>query len=138
MNWRHPVFEAKSAGTLQESAEGIAWQAWSPEALAQARATGRPVLVDFTADWCLTYQVNKKSSIEISSVREKIKTLNAVALLADYTRTPDVITTELGRFNRAGVPLVLVYPKDPATPPQVLPEVLTPGIVMEALDRAAQ
>ena len=101
-------------------------------------AAGKPLLVDFTADWCLTCQVNKKTSIEIPSVREKIKALNAIALLADYTRTPDVITTELARFNRAGVPLVLVYPKDPAAPPQVLPEVLTPGIVLEALDRAAK
>ena len=138
LNWRHPVIEIKSAASLQESAEGIAWQSWSPAAVAQARATGRPVLVDFTADWCLTCQVNKKTSIEIPSVREKIKALNAIALLADYTRTPDVITTELARFNRAGVPLVLVYPKDPAAPPQVLPEVLTPGIVLEALDRAAK
>jgi len=59
------------------------------------------VLVDFTADWCLTCQVNKKTSIEITSVREKIKSLNAVALLGDYTHFPDAITTELNRYNRA-------------------------------------
>ena len=44
---------------------------------------------------------------------------------------PDNITAELNRFNRAGVPLVLVYPKDAAAPPIVLPEILTPGIVLE-------
>jgi len=123
---------------LKESPVGIDWQRWSPEAVAQARADGKPVLVDFTADWCLTCQVNKRTSIEISSVRKKLKDLNAVALVGDYTHFPDSITTELNRFNRAGVPLVLVYPKNPDAQPIILPEVLTPGIVLDALDRAAR
>ena len=125
-------------GSLKESADGIDWQRWSPEAVAAARAAGRPVLVDFTADWCLTCQVNKKTSIEVSSVREKLKSLNAVALLGDYTHFPDAITTELNSYNRAGVPLVLVYPKNADAAAIVLPEVLTPGIVLDALDRAAK
>ena len=64
--------------------------------------------------------------------------MNAVALLGDYTRFPDNITAELNRFNRAGVPLVLVYPKDATQPPIVLPEILTPGIVLAALDHATR
>ena len=92
------------------------------------------MLVDFTADWCLTCQVNKKTSLEIPSVREKLKDLGAVALVGDYTRTPDSITAELNRFARAGVPLVLVYPKNAGAPPIVLPEVLTPSIVLNALN----
>jgi thiol:disulfide interchange protein DsbD len=70
-------------------------------------------------------------------VRAKLKELGAVAFIGDYTRTPENITAELQRYNRAGVPLVLVYPKDAAVPPIVLPEVLTPGIVLGALDKAA-
>ncbi len=81
--------------------------------MAQARAQGRPVFVDFTADWCLTCQANKRIAIDIPSVRAKLKQTNAVALLGDYTRLPDDITTELNRFGRAGVPLVLVYSKNP-------------------------
>ncbi len=137
LDWRTAMPEADATGSLKESADGIDWQRWSPEAVAAARAAGKPVLVDFTADWCLTCQVNKKTSLEISSVRQKLKDLNAVAFTGDYTRTPDNITTELKRYNRAGVPLVLVYPKNPDAQPIVLPEVLTPGIVLNALDRAA-
>jgi thiol:disulfide interchange protein DsbD len=135
LDWRTtmPVTEA---GSLKESADGIDWRPWSAAAVAQARAAGKPVLVDFTADWCLTCQVNKKTSIEIPSVRKKIKELNVVALLADDTHTPENISVELNRYSRAGVPLILVYPKNADTPPIVLPEVLTPGIVLDALNRA--
>jgi len=135
LDWRVPV-ETNGAGALQESAKGIVWHPWSPEAVATARAAGKPVLVDFTADWCLTCQVNKKTSIEIPSVREKLKALNAVAFLGDYTHFPEAITTELGRFDRAGVPLVLVYPKNPESQPIVLPALLTPSSVLSALERA--
>ena len=137
LDWRAPYVEAGPAGSLKESAEGIDWQRWSPEAVAAAHAAGRPVLVDFTADWCLTCQVNKKTSIETPTVRAKLKELNAVALLGDYTHFPDAITTELSRYHRAGVPLVVLYPKDSSTPAIVLPEVLTPGIVLDGLSRAA-
>ena len=137
LHWREPIVAA-TAGSLKASPDGIDWQPWSLEAVAQARAGGNPILVDFTADWCLTCQVNKKTSIEVSSVRQKLKEISAVALVGDYTHFPDSITAELNRFDRAGVPLVLVYPKNPDAEPMVLPEVLTPGILLDALDRAAR
>jgi len=138
LRWRSPVEESLGADTIQESPDGIVWRRWSPETVASARAEGRPVFVDFTADWCLTCQLNKNSSIEISSVREKLKQINAVPLLADYTRYPPAISAELEKFGRAGVPLVIVFPKDTSKPPIVLPEILTPAIVLKALDEAAQ
>ncbi len=137
LRWRAPLAPTESANSLQESPEGIEWRRWSPEAVAQARANGRPILVDFTADWCATCQANKRVSIEIPSVRAKLKEIKAVALLGDYTSLPPAITTELKRFGRAGVPLVLVYPKEASRPPIVLPEILTPGIVLKALTEAA-
>ncbi len=138
LRWLSPLPASALATSLQESPGGINWHRWSPAAVAQARAQDRPVLVDFTADWCLTCQANKRFAIDIPSVREKLKQINAVALLGDYTRLPDDITSELNRYGRAGVPLVLVYPRNPDQRPQVLPEVLTPGIVLAALDQAAQ
>ena len=136
LRWRELAADTNPASSLKPTSEAIDWQPWTPEAVATARSQGHPVLVDFTARWCLTCQVNKTTSIEIPSVRARLKSMDAVALLGDYTRTPDRITTELNRFSRAGVPLVLVYPKDPAAPPIVLPEILTPGIVLNALDQA--
>ncbi len=138
LHWRSPVAEARDPGSLKESADGIDWQRWSAAAVAKARAEGHPVFVDFTADWCTTCQVNKKISIEIPSVRTKLKEINAVSLLGDYTTLPPEITTELNRYSRAGVPLVLVYPKQADRPAIVLPEVLTPQRVLNALEQAAQ
>jgi len=138
LRWREPLAADATEGPLKEGPDSIDWQRWSPEAVAAARAAGRPVFVDFTARWCLTCQANMKFAIEIPSVRTKLKESNAVALLGNYTRFPPDITEELNRYQRAGVPLVLVYPRDASQPPLVLPEALTPGIVLAALDKAAK
>jgi thiol:disulfide interchange protein DsbD len=137
LDWREAMPEADATDSLKESPNGVDWQPWSPEAVAQARAAGKPVLVDFTADWCLTCQINKKIAIENQTVRAKLKEINAIAMAGDYTHFPDSITAELNRYNRAGVPLVLVFPKDPDAPAIVLPQILTTGAVLDALNRAA-
>ena len=138
LRWRSPPPTVATAGIIQTHPGGIEWRAWSPEAVQEARAQGRPVLVDFTASWCLTCQVNAKTSLEIPSVKQKLKEINAVALLENSRRKNAQVVAELNRHGRAGVPLVLVYPKDPAKPPEVLPEILTPSLVLDALARAAK
>lgn len=140
LNWRNSPAHGPgiSSATTTKSENGIAWEPWSTQAVAKARAEGRPMLVDFTANWCLNCQLNKKTSLEIDSVRAKLKEINAVALLGDYTRKNPEISAELKRFERAGVPLVLVYPKDTSKPPKILPTILTPEIVLNALAEAAQ
>jgi len=118
--------------------EGIAWRSWSAEAVESVlRETRAPLFVDFTANWCLTCQMNKRTSIEIPAVRAKLREIGAIAFRADYTRRDDAITRALKSFGRSGVPLGVVYPADRARPPIVLPEVLTPSLVLDALSRAA-
>ncbi len=116
----------------------ILWQPWSPQAVRQARQSGHEVLVDFTAKSCLTCQINKATSLEIDSTREKLKQIGAETFIGDYTREDPAIGQELRKYERSGVPLVLVYPKDASKPPIVLPPVLTPSIVQNALAQAAQ
>jgi thiol:disulfide interchange protein DsbD len=122
LNWRAPAAKSDAAAVAPGLAEGIAWQAWSPQAVAEARAAGRPVLVDFTARWCLTCNAVVKPAIADASVAAQLKALNAVALLANYSSQPAEMSKEISSHGVAGVPLVLVYPKNPALPPIVLPQ----------------
>ena len=103
LQWRNPIDpNSKSAGVVQDFPGGIKWHTWSPEAVAAAQKNGQPVLVDFTAKWCVTCIANKKTSIDIESVRAVLVDKNIKAFRADYTRRPDHITRELTKWNRAG------------------------------------
>src|SRR4030095_16804416 len=107
LKWRSsdapPVAAADTP--VKVSAGDIHWQPWSPAAVEKARGEGRPILVDFTATWCLTCQLNAQTSLDIASVRKRLEEINAVPLLADYSKKNPVIAAELKRFGRAGVPM---------------------------------
>jgi len=138
LKWRNPIDpSSNSDSVVQDFPGGIEWHTWSPEAVTAARKNGQPVLVDFTAKWCLTCIANKNTSIDIESVRTVMAEKNIKAFRADYTRQPDYITQELNKWNRAGVPLVLMFSPDTEKQAHVLPVVLTPGIVLDALKKAA-
>jgi thiol:disulfide interchange protein DsbD len=135
------VLIAADFGLMAEtkpSKDAIVWNAWSPQAVEEAQRAGHPVLVDFTAKSCLTCQVNKRTSLEIDRTRAKLKEIGAVALEADFTREDPAIARELQKFSGGGIPLVLVYSKDPSKRPQKLPVLLSPSIVLAALDQAAR
>ncbi len=138
LRWRDTDSDAPATILPHDNAAGMDWQPWSAAAVTEARSAGHPVLVDFTADWCLTCQVNKRLAIEIPQVAARLRQLNAVSFVADYTRLPAAITAELNHYGRAGVPLVLVFPTDATRSAIVLPEVLTPGMVLHALARAGK
>jgi len=129
LQWRTPA---------AKKTKGLDWQPWSPASVEKARREGRPVLVDFTADSCLNCKWNKATAIEIDATRALVKDLGVRVLEGDFTDGDPAIAEELKRHGRRGVPLVLVYPAEAGRPPEVLPVVLTPGLVAEALQRAAR
>ncbi|HEY5908052.1 MAG TPA: thioredoxin family protein, partial [Vicinamibacteria bacterium] len=88
--------------------------------------------VDFTAAWCLTCQVNERVALARPDVVERFRREGIVALRADWTRRDDHITEALAAYGREGVPVYVLYGPDGA--PRILPELLTPGIVLSALD----
>jgi thiol:disulfide interchange protein len=137
LGWRRPVPATNGAtAALAIDPNGVPWQPWSESAVTEARAQGKPVLVDFTAKWCLTCNTLVKPVLESETVRNKIRETHAAALLGDYTSFPANITAELAKHGRAGVPLVLVFPAKISAEPIVLPQALTPGQVAAALEQA--
>jgi thiol:disulfide interchange protein len=139
LHWRQPQIASNSADELVNDPNGIQWKRWTPERASKARAEGRPVLVDYTADWCVTCQLNKSRAIEIAPVIAKLKEINAEAILADFTFKDPRIGKEIRSLCRAGVPTVVVYPANPAAAPILLPDGLFTGSrLLEALDLAAK
>lgn len=138
LKWRTPSASATPGSVASVTdQEGLSWVPWTPDLVAQARQAGRIILVDFTAKWCLTCLANKRFALDVPEVRAQLSSLNVLMLRADNTNPNPQITAELKRHGRAGVPLVLVYPKDPTQAPLILPEILTPTIVLNALAVAA-
>jgi thiol:disulfide interchange protein DsbD len=118
--------------TAAATAEG--WQPWSQDAVDQALAQGRPVFVDFTAAWCLSCKVNEAVALETDAVKQAFAQKNVALFRADWTHSDPEISKALRQYNRDGVPLYLLYAPKNKDAPQVLPEVLTPGIVLDALN----
>jgi thiol:disulfide interchange protein DsbD len=133
------VFAPYAAATASvvrgpESA-ALAEQPYTPARLAELRAQGAPVFVNYTAAWCVSCQVNDRVALSTAKVAEAFHSQGVAYLKADWTRRDPVIAADLARFGRAGVPLYLVYPAGGGEP-AVLPAILTEGVVLKALAAA--
>jgi thiol:disulfide interchange protein/DsbC/DsbD-like thiol-disulfide interchange protein len=118
--------------TLALPATSSLWQPWSQEAVNRSLGSGQPVFVDFTASWCLSCQVNERVALSRPEVIQAFQAHNVVLMKADWTRHDENITHALAALDRSGVPAYALYTPGQSAP-VMLPEVLTPGIVTDAL-----
>ena len=110
------------------------WQPWSAEAVTRSLGAGQPVFVDFTASWCLSCQVNERVALDRPEVVQAFQARNVVLMKADWTRHDEDISQALTALDRSGVPAYALYTPGQSEP-AMLPEVLTPGIVTDALGK---
>ena len=115
------------------SGSALDWQPYSDSTLRAARASGAPVMLDVTADWCLTCKVNERVALGSDRVRAALDSGKVRLLRADWTSRSPEITRLINGFGRSGVPVVVLYPPGERSQPVLMPTLLTPGIVIEAL-----
>jgi thiol:disulfide interchange protein len=136
-----PVFAARSLSTASahvNTTSNSQWEPFSPALVDKYRAQGRPVFIDFTASWCLSCQVNERVILSRSDVQQKLRDGGFALVRADWTNADETITQALNSLGRSGVPTYAIYPGSAQEPPHVLPEVLTPGIVLDAINEVRQ
>jgi thiol:disulfide interchange protein len=112
----------------------LTWAKFSRSSLDQAVASGRPVFVDFTADWCITCKTNERFAIDTPQVREAFSKRQVILLKADWTNGDKEITEILRQHGRAGVPMYLVYPGG-SNEPILLSEIISSQTILDALNK---
>jgi thiol:disulfide interchange protein len=135
-----PIYAAftMTAGRASTNPTDLRWEPFTPAAVEKYRSEGKPVFVDFTASWCLSCQVNERVVLNRADVQERLKKSGVVLMRADWTQHDEVIAQTLAQLGRSGVPTYALYPGSSSGAPHLLPEVLTPGILFEALDKLSQ
>jgi thiol:disulfide interchange protein len=140
-----PIYAAQKYGSVYETVTNKAsvqgpstWQPFTPQLIESYRAQGKPVFVDFTASWCLSCQVNEKVVLDREDVQKRLHDSGIALVRADWTRHDEVIAQTLESLGRSGVPTYVLYSGASGAAPKILPEVLTPGIVFDALDELKQ
>ena len=109
------------------------WQPYDAAEVAKLSAAGQPLLVNFTASWCLTCLVNERNAFADSAVQEIFRSRRVTLMKGDWTNRDPAITRALASFGRAGVPLYVVYNSKPgSSEPVVLPQLLTASVVQQA------
>lgn len=108
------------------------WESFSQARIDELQKKGVPVFVDFTAKWCLICQTNHMI-LSTHSVKDALHKKGVVKMKADWTKRDPAITEALSKFGRNGVPLYVLYSGDPKKAPEILPQVLTPEIVIDSV-----
>jgi thiol:disulfide interchange protein DsbD len=119
-----------------QTAAAVTQVKWSPQTVAETRGHGKAIMVDFTASWCITCQVNQRTTLSTTAVKEALLRTGTIYMVADSTKFNPDIDDAMNEFGQGGLPLYVVYPAD-GSAPKVLPQVLTPSIVVNALNQAS-
>jgi DsbC/DsbD-like thiol-disulfide interchange protein/cytochrome c biogenesis protein CcdA len=120
------IWQVPARSAAVQSVSGA--ERWREPRVASYVAQGKPAFVYFTADWCLTCKVNEEAAIDRAEVRDAFKQAGVKVLAGDWTNGDPTITRFLESRGRAGVPYYLWYA--PGRPPEELPQILTPSMLI--------
>jgi len=134
VNTTTPSSSSTQANTQASSANNSVWIAYTPSQLDKLRQSKQPVFINYTAAWCITCLVNERIALSQPEVLAAFQQKGVALVKADWTNRNADITQSLSNFGRSGVPLYVLYPAGlDQTKPVILPQVLTPDLVRDAL-----
>ncbi len=123
-----PSATAQSAGNLDDGD-------YTPARLAELRAANQAIFLNVTADWCITCIANERATLSQPDIQALLNSDRVTYLKADWTNYDPAISALLEEYGRTGIPLYLAFPADSSRPAEILPQLLTPGLVKEAISR---
>lgn len=124
--------ERFNARMAQQVLEG-GWYRYSPELVAEFAKAGRTIFIDATADWCLTCKANEAAVLDQEDFRKAMDSAGVIRMKADWTRETPEVNELLYSMGKSGVPAYAIYPKGDKSRQVVLPELLTTGLILEAI-----
>jgi len=124
--------ERFNARMAQQVLEG-GWYRYSPELVAEFAKAGKTVFIDVSADWCLTCKANEAAVLSDPALLQKLDSAGVVRMKADWTRETPEVNALLRSMGKSGVPAYAIYPKGDKSKQVVLPELLTSGLILEAI-----
>lgn len=133
----YQTVDSVAGGASAGNIGSLAVEHFSPEAVTNYIAAGQPLFLYFSADWCVSCKVNERVALASDTVAAGFAERNIKVIEADWTSRDPVVTEWLERYDRIGVPLYLYFPTGAnLSTVTILPQILTPGLVIDAIDRA--
>ncbi len=132
--YEQTVLERFEARMAQQVLEG-GWYRYTPELVSEFAKAGKTVFIDVSADWCLTCKANEAAVLDREDFRKTLDDAGVIRIKADWTRETPEVNALLKSMGKSGVPAYAIYPKGDASKQIVLPELLTAGLILEAITK---
>jgi thiol:disulfide interchange protein len=131
---RTPLLATGNGGGIEMSGDNYLadFEPFASARVDELRAAGKPVLVNMTAAWCITCLANEQTTLSTNRVQAAMRDYGITYMKGDWTNQDPEISRVLDEFNRPSVPLYILYPGDLSAQPRILPQLLTPAIVIDA------
>jgi len=139
--WLYPWQKFSAPQELNTSAEvknGVSWYHYRPEAFETARKSGKIIFLDITATWCLTCKTNENTVLYSDEVSKRLAQSDIIVFKADNTKRSEEVTSLMKSLGSSAVPVYAIYPPGKESEPELLPEVITKSMVLEAIEKAAK
>jgi thiol:disulfide interchange protein DsbD len=139
--WLYPFGEFGKTQETQNNGvtiKGVLWKHYTEEAFQEARKSGKIIFLDISAEWCLTCKTNENTILYTEELSKRLGKDDIIVFRADNTKRSKEVTALIKSLGKSAVPVYAVYPRGENSTPEILPEVITVQMVIDAIDRGVK